>query len=608
MKRTLALILTLILGLGVLSGCQRAEPDLTPTDPSAGDTGTEPATPSEPEEVTEDVPLPEGEGTLKIAATADISTLNPHTYSMSRDSDGIGKLAMLLYKSFIGENEKFSYQPEFAADFPQQMDDTQTVWQIPLREGLVWENGDPMNADTVIYTYKTLLDPKLLNSRASSFADNVIVVLNGTEYTAGECEWEDVGLKKIDDYTVELTTAAPVTSDEIVNHFVNSALVMVHEGTYEAAMNADRTATMYGTSKDTYMSCGPFVIKDWIAGATIVYEKNPNYVFADKIWLNSIDERTVGEASTRLQMFLNGELDYVSLGSEEYLQYKEDPRIIESDATSMWHISVNMGNTENPILSSTNFRKALYYGTDREAVAAINNVIPAWWIQPKMVVGDLDTGETYRDMVERIQPYEIPENNGYDPEKALEYFEAALEETGLDSVSVTLIYPSDSTGSYKPASEYLQKSWAEIFGADRFQMELQGMPNSQMVGTKKDWINNPNSYEMSWGGWSTSKVAPWNGFNVWTTDYPQKNEPYSNAEFDDLWVRANQSEERFDKEARLDMTFRMEEIMLEEAAIIPVMESPGRYLKADRVQLPTSDNSYVVNVGFGWMYARIVEE
>ena len=123
-----------------------------------------------------------------------------------------------------------------------------------------------------------------------------------------------------------------------------------------------------------------------------------------------------------------------------------------------------------------------------------------------MVVGDLDTGETYRDMVERIQPYEIPENNGYDPEKALEYFEAALEETGLDSVSVTLIYPSD-TGSYKPASEYLQKSWAEIFGADRFQMELQGMPNSQMVGTKKDWINNPNSYEMSWGSWSTSKVA-----------------------------------------------------------------------------------------------------
>ena len=47
---------------------------------------------------------------------------------------------------------------------------------------------------------------------------NTITILNGTEYTAGECEWEDVGLKKIDDYTVELTTAAPVTADEIMTH------------------------------------------------------------------------------------------------------------------------------------------------------------------------------------------------------------------------------------------------------------------------------------------------------------------------------------------------------------------------------------------------------
>ena len=187
----------------MFAGCQREEPDLTPSEPDTTDDSnqtTEPTTPDEPE-TGSDTPLPEGEGTLKIAATADISTLNPHTYSMARDSDGIGKLAMLLYNSFIGENEKFSYQPEFAADFPQQMDDTQTVWQIPLREGLVWENGDPMNADTVIYTYKTLLDPNMLNSRASSFADNCIVVLNGPEYTLGQCEWEDVGLKKIDDTT-----------------------------------------------------------------------------------------------------------------------------------------------------------------------------------------------------------------------------------------------------------------------------------------------------------------------------------------------------------------------------------------------------------------------
>ena len=607
-KRTLALLLVLMLGLGTLAGCQREEPDLTPSDPSTADDQNQgdTTTPSEPD-TSSDTPLPEGEGTLRVAVSADISTLNGHMYSMSRDSDAADMLAIYLYRSYISDDYTFTYLPEFAAEVPQQMDDTQTVWQIPLREGLTWENGDPLNADTVIYSYKMLIDPKLLNTRASYFNSNTITVLNGTEYTAGECEWEDVGLKKIDDYTVELTTAAPVTADEIMTHLCfNCSMAMVHEPTYEAAMNEDRSATMYGTSADTYMSAGSFTIKEWIPGASITYQKNPDWVFADKIWLAEVTERVVTDTSTTLQMFLNGEIDYVSLGNEEYNQYKEDPRLIESDATSLYHISVNMKNPDQPILDNLNFRKALYYGTDREAVAAAGNSIPAWWIQPQMVVGNLETGEKYRDMMAEAHPEWVPENYAYDPEAAVEYFNTALEETGLDSVTLTLLYSSDNS-RYKTCSEYLQKAWAELFGADRFTLEIQGMPNSQMTATKKDWVNNPSSYDLGWGGWSTSKISPWNGYNVWRSTYAQKNEPYFSEALDDLWIRANQTEERFDKEVQIEMAYEMEHIMLEDLPIIPVMENPNRYLKAERVQLPTPDNSYIVNVGFGWMFSRIVE-
>ena len=107
-------------------------------------------------------------------------------------------------------------------------------------------------------------------------------------------------------------------------------MAMVHEPTYEAAMNEDRSATMYGTSADTYMSAGSFTIKEWIPGASITYKKNPDWVFADKIWLAEVTERVVTDTSTTLQMFLNGEIDYVSLGNEEYNQYKEDPRLIQA--------------------------------------------------------------------------------------------------------------------------------------------------------------------------------------------------------------------------------------------------------------------------------------
>ena len=554
-----------------------------------------------------ETPKPEGEGPLRVAVNADVSTLNGHMYSMSRDSDAADLLAIYLYRTYIGDDYKFVRLPEFAADFPQQMDDSRTVWRIPLRKGLAWENGDPLNADTVMYSYKMLTDPKLLNTRASYFNSNTITILNGTQYTKGECKWEDVGLKKIDDYTVELTTVGPVTADEIVTHLTfNCSMAMVHEPTYEAAMNADRTATMYGTSKETYMSAGSFTLKEWIPGASLTYEKNPKWVFADKIWVHQIVERVITDTSTTLQMFLNGEIDYVSLGSEEYNQYQEDPRLIESNATSMYHIAVNMKNPDNPILDNVNFRRALYHGIDREAVAAIAKSIPAWYIQPRMVIGDLSTGETFRELQEKLHPEYTPKNYAYDPEAAKKHFDKALEETGLKSVKVTLLYSTD-IAKYKACSEYLQKALAELFGADRFRLEIQGMPNSQMTATKKSFKDKPNVYDLGWGGWSTSKIAPWNGYNVWRSTYAQKNEPYFQPELDELWVKANQTEERFDKPAQLEMAFKMEQIMLRDLPIIPVMENPNRYLKADRVTLPTPDNRYVVNVGFGWKFARVAD-
>ena len=110
-KRTLALLLVLMLGLGTLAGCQREEPDLTPSEPPAGDTNQgDTTTPSEPD-TSSDTPLPEGEGTLRVAVSADISTLNGHMYSMSRDSDAADMLAIYLYRSYISDDYTFTYLP-----------------------------------------------------------------------------------------------------------------------------------------------------------------------------------------------------------------------------------------------------------------------------------------------------------------------------------------------------------------------------------------------------------------------------------------------------------------------------------------------------------------
>lgn len=71
-------------------------------------------------------------------------------------------------------------------------------------------------------------------------------------------------------------------------------------------MNADRTENKYGTSKENYISCGPFIVENWINDAEITFKKNPNYPYADRIWLAGINIKVVEDSSTQLQLFENG--------------------------------------------------------------------------------------------------------------------------------------------------------------------------------------------------------------------------------------------------------------------------------------------------------------
>ena len=61
-------------------------------------------------------------------------------------------------------------------------------------------------------------------------------------------------------------------------------------------------------------------------------------------------------------------------------------------------------------------------------------------------------------------------NLGYDPAKAKEYYEKALEECGLTSLTLTLQY-NETSANNKAASEFLHKSLPEVFG-DSFTLEL----------------------------------------------------------------------------------------------------------------------------------------
>ena len=596
MKRLLALTLAFVMMLSLFAGCSKTETETTASGDSSADTTTAAGASDEPY------------GVFNNYFLADVDTINPHIYTMSDSGTVFGLTSMGLYRYVPNETgDGFIFTTDLAESEPEQVDEEGKVWNIKIHEDAKWQNGDAITIDDVIYSWKMCLDPILVNSRASQMASDYITIVNAKEYSlqgsANTVAWEDVGIKKIDDYTVQLVCTDPVTAIDVKNHVNYTWNELVHEGTYEACMNEDRSATTYGSTGDKFMSCGPYILKEWIQGSQFTLERNPDYIHADEVKLEGMVYKIVGDRNTALELFLNGELDVVSLGAESIEQYIDDPRIMTSPSSSISSICINMGNTDhNGILGNADFRRALYYAIDREAIAKMVNGIPANWNVPTKCIGDMETGETFRDM-EESNEY-IPENLGYDTAKAKEYYDKAMEAVGLSELTLKLIY-SETSANYKAASEYLHKTLPEIFG-DSFTLELVAVTSNVATEQIQGWREggNPNSFELAWRGWNTSTTAPWNGLKVYAGTYTNKNEPYFNDEYDALWDEANFSlEAKLDNDYRLELTREMEKITIEDAVTIPVYEAPGYTLIADRVNLPVK--AYVPAYGFGYTLSSI---
>ena len=596
MKRFLALALALTMICSLFLGCtKKQEPK-------------EPEQPNQPAQTEEKDKAKEPHGTLTQAVSNPITALNPHTYTSSVDGEQIEFLMGKLYKFFPGDNGTYDFTSELADGDPVAMNDEGTLFQIKLTKNAKWTDGSGITVDDFLYSFQKGLDPVMKNGRASTIADDYIAIVNAKEYatqgTDAGISWDSVGLKKVDDYTLEVQTKAKQTTEDVKAHFSQTWMAVVNKTVYEANMAADGVTTLYGTEKDKVMSCGAFTIDNWVKGSEITYARNPDYVRADLIHIEKLRSIVVKDAGTSMQLFETGQIDFVGLSSDNIPKFEEDPRVLSGSAAGVMHLTINSNSTNNPILGDADFRRALYYAVDRATMAKLIHGIPAQWVLPKKMIGDVEKGIVYRDM--DGSKAILPENNGYDTAKAKEYFDKAYEKNGSKKVIITLNY-SDSGASYKLMSEFMQKSLLEIFGADRFELKLQGMPYNQLSDAQKQCITNPNSYEMAWAIWNHGNpLAPWNATKVWLSDYGSKNEPYNSPEFDALWNRANKGEERFDNQKRLELTWEMEKKLIDDAVVVPITEGALMVLKNDRVVLP-SEQGYIPKIGFPWMYATIEE-
>ena len=495
--------------------------------------------------------------------------------------------------------------PDLAASEPTSEDNI--TWIIPIDPEAKWSNGEPINADTFMYSWQKALDPVMLHTTAGSLAKNIIEVKNAQAYytqasTGVAVDWEDVGFKKVDDYTLSVTFADEVTATQVMQHFQQRMTSPVYQAIYDECASEDGTTSTYGTEVQYYMSSGPFALTEYIKDNTVEMEKNPYYVHEDEVTLDKLEIRVIADENTRMQMFESGQLDYLSLGSNGVVKYGDDPSVIEYQSSSIREIEINFDNPDKPFLNNINFRKALFYGIDRETIASLTYSAPAAMCLANDYTCSSD-GTPIHSLPE-AQAY-LPENNGYDPELAVEYFEKALQETGMSRFDVELVYNS-SADATRVASEYLQSSLTKLFGEDRFSINLTAMTYNDTQTLMKTCLNGPTSeWDLCWAGWdlSAAVLSPNMKFQVYTSTSPRRLAPYHDDKLDELFELSTTTEYRMDEEKMTQICMEMEQAWLDNVDAIPVFNEVARFMFSDRVDLVSKTNLRII--GFAIPYISV---
>jgi len=238
-------------------------------------------------------------GTLVVAQRSEPKTLNPVTAADAPSREVIGRLtADLIHINRASQHT----EPALAKSWTVSKDGR--VFTVKLRHGLRFSDGQPFDADDVLFSFKVYLDEKIHSPQRD------LLVVGGKPIEA----------QKVDLYTVRFTLAQPYAAAERIF----DGLAMMPRHLLEKSYKEDKFAPAWTltTVPAEMAGLGPFRLKEYVPGQKIVLERNPYYWKADrsKNRLPYLDELVflfVGNEDAQTIRFQAGDTDIISRFSAE---------------------------------------------------------------------------------------------------------------------------------------------------------------------------------------------------------------------------------------------------------------------------------------------------
>ncbi|MCP5036227.1 MAG: peptide ABC transporter substrate-binding protein [Rhodobacteraceae bacterium] len=439
-----------------------------------------------------------------------------------------------------------------------------TVYTFTLRDNATWSDGKPVTAGDFVYAWRRLADP----ATASQYQwyMEVMAIANAGPVMAGDMPTSELGVKAIDDHTLEVTLSTSLPYFH---------LTTTHSSTFPTPAWAIEEHGADWTKPANIVSNGAYVLTEHVPNERSVRSRNEAYWNNDATILDTVTALVINDENVALQRYFAGELDRTEIPTGQY----PDLSVSNPDETTVfprlcsYYYMFNMRPDGPAAMQDLNVRKALSYAVNRDIIT--ENVLQggqtaAYTFTPgataNFSVPDVDYAGMSQDE-RNAAAVEMMAAAGYDASNPLD---------------LTLIY--NTSEGHKKIAIAVSQMWKQTLGVN---VTLENQEWKTFLQTRSN-----GDYQVARGGWCGDYNEASTFLDLVQSGSGYNDSKYNSPAVDELLASAKTMD---DPQANYTA---IEEAIAADMPLIPIYHYAGNYMIATSLK-----NWPVDNVEQNW-YSR----
>ena len=432
------------------------------------------------------------------------ASLDPHKV----ESDVEFNIISDLFDGLVSVSPAGEIQPRLAEKWENK---DNTVWTFHLRPGIIWSDGTPITAEDIVWSWQRLVDPKTASPYASY--PGSMRILNGTDIAEGKKAPESLGVKAINDSTLEVTLTQPNAA--FLAMLAHPSLVPIDK------VLVGRFGDKW-TKPEHFVSSGAYKLSQWVVNERIVAVRNPKYWDNEHTVINKVTYLPISSEAADVNRYKAGEIDIVyTVPINQFAQLKKTLGS-ELDVSPQLATYYYQFNTTRPPFNDARVRKALNLALDKDIIA--DKVLgqgqrPAWLISQPDIGG---------------VKLQNPDYASWPMDKRIAEAKKLLAEAGFNDshpLSFNLLY--NTSESHQRIAIAASSMWKKNLGVEA---KLQNQEWKTMLDTMH--THNFDAVRYAW-------IADYDDaatfLNTFRTGDSQNTTQYSNPDYDRALVNAAKS-------------------------------------------------------------------